>query len=76
VRDAADGLAVLGVLPDVNVVMRNDHQDAIGMGQGVTEFNPKGQAAKEIRQLWSWIEKRTQFVKGKQGQVLKDVKAA
>ncbi len=76
VRDAADGLAVLGVLPDVNVVMRNDHQDAIGMGQGVTEFNPGGLAAKEIRQLWSWIEKRTNFNKDKQGQVFKDVKAA
>ena len=76
VRDAADGLAVLGVLPDVNIVMRNDHQDAIGMGQGVTEFNSGGQAAKEIRQLWGWLEKRTQFNKEKQGQVLKDVKAA
>jgi chromosome partitioning protein len=76
VRDAADGLAVLGVLPDVNVVMRNDHQDAIGLGQGVTEFNPGGQAAKEIRHLWTWIEKRTQFNREKQGQVFKDVKAA
>lgn len=63
VRDAVDGLAVLGVLPDVNVVMRNDHQDAIGMGQGVTEFNPKGQAAEEIRKLWAWIEKRMQVVR-------------
>lgn len=60
VRDAADGLAVLGVLPDVNVVMRNDHQDALGMGQGVTEFNPTGMAANEIRTLWTWIAKRTQ----------------
>lgn len=60
VRDAVDGLSVLGVLPPVNVVMRNDHQDAIGMGQGVTEFNPKGQAADEMRQLWTWIEKRMQ----------------
>jgi chromosome partitioning protein len=60
IRDAADGLAVLGVLPDVNVVMRNDHQDAIGVGQGVTEFNPNGQAAGEIRRLWTWIEKRMQ----------------
>lgn len=58
IRDAADGLAVLGVLPDVNVVMRNDHQDAIGVGQGVTEFNPQGQAANEIRRLWSWMEKK------------------
>ena len=63
VRDAADGLTVLGVLPDVNVVMRNDHQDAIGLGQGVTEFNPTGQAAQEIRRLWSWIAKRMQVGK-------------
>jgi chromosome partitioning protein len=60
VRDAADGLAVLGVLPDVNIVTRNDHQDALGMGQGVTEFNPTGQAASEVRRLWTWIEKRSQ----------------
>jgi chromosome partitioning protein len=60
VRDAADGLAVLGVLPDVNIVSRNDHQDALGMGQGVTEFNPTGQAASEVRRLWTWIEKRSQ----------------
>jgi chromosome partitioning protein len=61
VRDAADGLAVLGVVPDVNIVLRNDHQDAIGMGKGVTELNPDGPAAHEIRQLWSWIEKRTKL---------------
>ena len=58
VRDAADGLAVLGVVPDVNIVLRNDHQDAIGVGKGVTELNPDGAASHEIRQLWSWIEKR------------------
>ncbi len=63
VRDATDGLAVLGVLPDVNIVMRNDHQDAIGLGQGVTEFNPSGQAAQEVRKLWSWLEKRMQVSK-------------
>lgn len=68
VRDAADGLAVLGVLPDVNIVARTDHQDAIGIGLGVTELNPKGQAAQEIRRLWSWLERRTQ--------VGKNVKAA
>jgi chromosome partitioning protein len=63
VRDATDGLTVLGVLPDVNIVMRNDHQDAIGMGQGVTEFNPTGQAAQEVRKLWSWVAKRMQVIK-------------
>jgi hypothetical protein len=25
-----------------NIVLRNDHQDAIGTGQGVTERNPEG----------------------------------
>ena len=58
VRDAAEGLAVLGIVPDVNIVLRNDYQDAIGLGKGVTEFNPDGQAAGEIRRLWAWMEKR------------------
>jgi chromosome partitioning protein len=59
VRDTAEGLKVLGMLADVNVVMRNDHQDAIGSGQGVTEFNPEGPAADEMRRLWAWIDNRT-----------------
>jgi chromosome partitioning protein len=29
----------------------------------VTEFNPKGQAAGEVRRLWSWIERRMQAVR-------------
>jgi chromosome partitioning protein len=58
IRDAADGLSVLGILPDVNIVSRTDYQDALGIGQGVTEHNPKGAAAAEIRQLWGWIAKR------------------
>jgi chromosome partitioning protein len=77
IRDAADGLAVLGMLPDINVVTRNDHQDAIGLGQGVTEYNPKGRAAEEIRRLWTWIERRTQInSETRTQQVMKHVKAA
>lgn len=59
VRDTAEGLKVMGLLAEVNIVMRNDHQDAMGTGQGVTEMNPTGPAATEIRALWSWIENRT-----------------
>lgn len=59
VRDTAEGLKVLGLLADVTVVLRNDHQDAIGTGQGVTELNPEGPAADEIRRLWQWITERT-----------------
>src|SRR5918993_3849479 len=76
IRDAADGLAVLGVLPDVNIVARNDHQDAIGVGLGVTEFNPTGQAAGEIRRLWNWVEKRAQTDSDKRVSNLRPVKAA
>jgi len=59
VRDTAEGLKVLGMLAEVNLVMRNDHQDAIGAGQGVTEVNPEGAAADEMRRLWVWIDQRT-----------------
>jgi chromosome partitioning protein len=59
VRDSAEGLRMLGMLADVTIVMRNDHQDAIGSGQGVTELNPTGPAADEIRRLWSWIDNQT-----------------
>lgn len=56
--EAAAGLKVLGVLADPSIVQRNDHQDAIGSGLGVTEFNPEGKAAEEIRTLWKWVKHR------------------
>jgi cellulose biosynthesis protein BcsQ len=59
VRETSRGLEVLGRLADTVIVLRNDHQDAIGHGQGVTEFNPEGAAADEIRRLWLWISNRT-----------------
>lgn len=62
VRDTAEGLKVLGMLAEVNVVMRNDHQDAMGTGQGVTELNPTGAAADEMRKLWAWVENRTKSI--------------
>jgi chromosome partitioning protein len=65
VRDAAEGLIALGVLSEVNIVLRNDHQDALGVGQSVTEFNPSGQAAEEIRRLWTWVAQRTVVADGR-----------
>lgn len=62
VRDTAEGLAVLGMIADVNIVMRNDHQDAIGYGLGVTELNSTGPAAEEIRKLWAWTANRTKVI--------------
>lgn len=57
-NEAAAGLKVLGVLAMPPLVQRNDHQDAIGSGLGVTEFNPEGKAAEEIRELWKWVKNK------------------
>ena len=35
--------------------MRADHMDALASGQGVTERDPSGKAAGEVRDLLQWI---------------------
>ena len=40
------------------IAQRADHLDAIALGLGVTEYQPAGKAADEIRQLWVWAKKR------------------
>jgi chromosome partitioning protein len=37
------------------IVLRNDQQDALGVGFGVTEYAPRGKSAEEIRGLWRWV---------------------
>jgi chromosome partitioning protein len=56
--EAAVALNAVGALALPYIVQRNDHQDALGAGLGVTEFAPEGKAAEEIRGLWSWIWNR------------------
>ena len=46
------------VLAQPFIVMRNDHQDALGAGLAVTEYAPAGKSAEEIRHLWKWVEKK------------------
>jgi chromosome partitioning protein len=40
------------------IVPRDDQQDALGAGLGVTEYAPRGKSAEEIRALWLWIRAR------------------
>jgi chromosome partitioning protein len=40
------------------IVMRNDHQDALGLGLAVIEYAPSGKSADEVRGLWQWVEAR------------------
>jgi chromosome partitioning protein len=42
------------VLAQPLMAMRNDHQDALAAGLGVSEFAPDGKSAQEIRKLWRW----------------------
>ena len=58
IREAANGLSVLGMVAPVNIVLRNDYQDAQGAGLGVMEFEPNGKAADEIKRLWAWLIKK------------------
>jgi chromosome partitioning protein len=51
-------LDVAGVLALPYIVMRNDHQDALGAGLAVTEYAPAGKSAEEVRDLWRWVEKK------------------
>jgi chromosome partitioning protein len=56
--EAATALNSLGVLALPFIVQRNDYQDALGAGLGVTEFAPEGKASEEIRALWGWVSKQ------------------
>jgi chromosome partitioning protein len=56
--DAAKALSLLGVLAQPFIAQRADHLDAVALGLGVTERDPTGKAAEEIRQLWAWSKKQ------------------
>ncbi len=64
VDETRAGLAALGLVADPPIVSRTDHQDALAGGVGVTEFNPTGQAAGEVRALWSSVVRLCHY-KGK-----------
>jgi len=63
IREAENGLSVLGMVAPVPIVLRNAYQDAFGAGLGVTEYEPEGKAAEEIRALWKWIAKKLEKVR-------------
>lgn len=60
ITDAGRALNTMGHLAEPAFVTRADHVDAVAMGKGVTEWDPSGKAAREIRDLFNWIEKRVE----------------
>jgi chromosome partitioning protein len=57
--EMAAGLVSLGFLADPMICMRAAFQDAYAVGQGVTEYEPDGKAAGEVRRLWKWIDQES-----------------
>ena len=57
VIDAVSALQVhaIPVCPTA-IVDRTSYRDAYAFGEGVTEHEPGGKAAQEIRSIWSWIK--------------------
>jgi chromosome partitioning protein len=69
IEDGAKALEAMGGLLTPLVSTRVDYQEAARHGLGVTEFNPHGIAAEEMRELWSSVKRRT--AKAKSGSVKK-----
>jgi chromosome partitioning protein len=72
--EAATSLNSLGHLALPYIGQRNDHQDALGTGLGVTEFASQGKAAEEIRALWRWVSQQIMSESVDHGQ--SEIKAA
>jgi len=63
-------LDISDVLAQPFIVMRNDHQDALGAGLSVIEYAPTGKSADEIRGLWQWVETKLQNMAAEKKPVL------
>jgi chromosome partitioning protein len=58
IQQGAEALEALGGLITPMILTRVDYQEAARAGLGVTEWNPGGAAAEEIRGMWSSVKRR------------------
>ncbi len=55
-KEAERGLQVFGLpVSPVLIGNRTAYSDATGSSLGVTEYEPHGKAAEEVRGLWQWL---------------------
>jgi chromosome partitioning protein len=55
-KEAERGLLVFGLsVSPITIGNRAAYADAYGSSLGVTEYEPAGKAAEEMRALWTWI---------------------
>jgi chromosome partitioning protein len=67
VRDGVETLEEMGALISPLILSRVDYQEAARHGFGVTELNPNGAAAQEMRGLWTSIRRRLARVQPRSG---------
>ena len=67
VEEGVEALEAMGGLISPLVASRVDYQEAARHGLGVTELNPSGLAADEMRKLWSSIKRRMNKGKASSG---------
>jgi len=67
VQDGVEVLEEMGGLISPLILTRLDYQEAARRGWGVTEFNPHGSAAQEMRGLWQSIKRRLATAKIRSG---------
>jgi len=65
IAEGVQALEELGGLVSPLVQARVDYQEAARHGWGVSEINPNGAAAEEMRALWSSLKRRLSRAKGK-----------
>ena len=68
--ERAVALKMAEVLALPAIVLRNDQQDALGVGLGITEYAPRGKSAEEIRGLWRWVWSRLNRVSQPEAEAL------
>jgi len=56
--ESAAALAELGDVGPIRISYRMAWQDSFAAHMGVTEYEPKGPAARELAALWRWINAR------------------
>lgn len=57
IAEVRNALAIFGVpVAPGEVTERRAYSRAIATGRAVTEFEPHGRAAEEIRALWAWVQ--------------------
>ena len=67
--DAYRVLQLSGAVAGVALATRTDHVDAMAQGVGVTERDPAGKAAAEVRELLQWIMLRLDGKNGEEARV-------